>query len=165
MKPTQINSVLWVSEEQRARDLEAIVEAYARRPEIRHAALTILRGKVPGINREKTARVIAQWIRANVPYRLEHGEQIETPGYILRNPKLGADCDGHAILMASLARSVGVPTRLHFWRPTGTQHAVHVSSGFHDGREWVNVETTERRPLGWVPSRHEINSGAGWAPP
>tara|TARA_R110002110_G_scaffold107768_3_gene269514 strand:- start:140 stop:628 length:489 start_codon:yes stop_codon:yes gene_type:complete len=151
MTPGKIYRVTWQDDHERREYLSALARRYAELPEIRRAALRALRSAaVDGTDREQTAQAIFYFVRGAVPYRLEYGEQIETPGHILRDPSLGADCDGHSLLVASLLSSVGVPARLAFWADPGGAD-IHVSAQALTRRGWVNLDTTQRQAPGWTP--------------
>ena len=146
---------------ERAHFFELIVYSYARQPEMRRRAQEILRDA--GVKRpdaDKTAAAIFDWVQHNVPYILEAGEQIETPAWVLREGvELGADCDGHAILVATLLESVGIRSDLVYWTAPGQTGATHVSAAYFDGVAWINLDTTQERPLGWAPPGHTYQLG------
>ena len=113
-------------------------------PSMRHLALEATRG------RADKAHAVGEWVQRRIHYTRERGEQLEAPEYTLRMQ--AADCDGHAILVAALLDSIGVPWRLAYWTRPGE---AHVNTQARTGEGWINLETTEPRPMGWTP-------GAAW---
>ncbi len=57
-------------------------------------------------------KALFYFVRDNIAYVSERNEYLETPAEVLVTG--GADCDGHAILLASLLSSIGIPTRFVF---------------------------------------------------
>ena len=144
------------TEKQRAALFDNIVYAYGRQPAIRRKTQEILRDA--GIRRQNNtdiATAVFDYVQQNLPYILEAGEMIETPAYSLRNLSLGADCDGHALLVSALLESVSVPTKLLYWIQPGHTYASHVSAAYWNGSSWINLDTSQNKPMGWTP--------AGWS--
>ncbi len=149
------------TEAERAALLDGIVYAYARQPEIRREAQRILaRAGVRTPDPDQTARAIFGYVQKSFPYVLEAGEAFETPAYSIRNLELGGDCDAHALLIAALLESVGVPAQMVYWRAPGTKFATHVSAAYWNGRHWTNADSTQTHSLGWAPATHTYKMGA-----
>jgi hypothetical protein len=107
---------------------------------MRHVALEASRGR-----RDK-AHAIGEWVQSRIHYAREAGEQLEAPEYTLRMQ--AADCDGHAMLVAALLESIAVPWRFVYWTKAGE---AHINTQARTGEGWINLETTEARPMGWAP--------------
>lgn len=98
------------------------------------------------------AKRIHQYVRDDIRYvkDIRGVETVQTPERTLIN-KAG-DCDDKSVLASALLESIGHPTRL-------------VAIAFHPGKfihvfpevrirgQWIAVETTEPKPLGWKPKR------------
>tara|TARA_Y100001938_G_scaffold137827_1_gene202567 strand:+ start:144 stop:632 length:489 start_codon:yes stop_codon:yes gene_type:complete len=148
------HSVTWIDDEHRRLYLKDLSGRFAALPEVRHYTLKVLRSAgVPSGDTDLAIQAVFNWVKRMVPYRHEYGEQIETPVYLLKNPTLGADCDGHAVLICSMLSSVGIPCRLSFWY-AGAGPDVHVSAQAQSGLYWLNMDTTQNRPMGWKPARY-----------
>ena len=160
--PTKILPLDWRSHKERAQDLNILVDAYSRQPQIRHRTLEILKGAgVRRPDRTRTARAVFDYVQKTLPYHLESIEQIETPAHTLRNISLGADCDGHALLVATLLESVNIPAELVYWTPPAGKHPVHISAAFWTGTHWENLDTTQEEPMGWTPVGYTYTRSTG----
>lgn len=118
------------------------------------------------------ANALFNWVRDNIRYtRDPHGmELIECP-YLILERKAG-DCDGHAILLASLAQAVGIPARFKtvLTDLDKSESEKYVMIGELPNRynhiyaqlylynpetlkyEWYSADTTEEKSyLGWDP--------------
>jgi len=88
-------------------------------------------------------------VRDNIRYvRDVYGvETLTAPGKTLAL-RLG-DCDDQSVLLATLLESVGYPTRfvVAAYQDAGQLEHVYVQT-FAAGR-WIDLDPTERRPLGW----------------
>ncbi len=96
------------------------------------------------------ARAIWDFVKSNIRY-IPDVRGWETVYWPTQTMSQGfGDCDDHSALVASLAESIGIPTRF-------------VAVGFHPGQfqhvfteallgtSWVPLETTEDEPMGWRP--------------
>lgn len=155
------HTVAWQDDEHRRKHLKDLASRYAALPEVRRYTLRVLRAAaVKNTDPIGTIYAVYNYVKTMIPYRHEYGEQIELPLTLLRSPGLGADCDGHALLVATMLASVGIPTRLAFWSAGGTGRDLHVSAQARDMIEWVNLDTTQRQPLGWTPVGYtQTNTG------
>ena len=154
------------TEKQRAALFDGIVYAYGRQPAIRRKTQEILRDAgVTRQNNDAIATAVFDYVQDNLPYILEAGEMIETPAYSLRNMSLGADCDGHALLVSALLESVSVPTKLLYWIQPGHTYASHVSAAYWSGAKWINLDTSQTQPMGWTPPGWSYAGSDGAARP
>jgi len=64
--------------------------------------------------------------------------------------RLVGDCDDKATLLATLLESVGYPTRFIMGAYTGDEYEHVYLQAFAFG-EWINLDATEHKPMGWAP--------------
>lgn len=116
---------------------------------VREKAVEITRD-LPNKDNLSELRALHQWVKDNIRYvRDVRGIETLTTPETLLDIRAG-DCDDHATLLASLAESIGYPTRfVAIGRPlSGYSHVF--SEAFNRG-QWVPMETTESVELGWLP--------------
>lgn len=138
-----------------------VADMYARHPMWREVLALIFR-HVDGNDREATARAAWRFVRHNITFHKELGEQIQTPATTLRR-RIG-DCDDQYTLMRALLRALGFEVRGALLRRDGGE--LHVDVGprrpgraFHiwpqvliDGR-WVDADTVHPAvPFGTSPA-------------
>lgn len=75
-------------------------------------------------------------------------ETVHTPEQVLLAQQ--GDCDDKCILLAALLESIGHPARFVAlgFRSGGFSHVIVQTL---IGKQWVNLDTTEDRPMGWAP--------------
>ncbi len=108
---------------------------------------------------------IYHWVKQNVQYVSDpirpdgHIELFISPVRLVKDHKLGKivgeDCDGHAILITSLYRSIGINSRVVLIdsRGDGLDHAYSEVWSDKLG-EWLSADTTAEYPLGWIVQGH-----------
>lgn len=95
---------------------------------------------VPARDHERAARAIHAWVRDEIRFELEAGEQVLTPARVIR--WLFGDCDDRAGLVAACLESLRIPWRLQMelWADGG-----HIWPEAHVGGRWTPLETSDRR--------------------
>jgi len=93
---------------------------------------------------------LVNWIKNNIRYTrdVRTVETLHTPLELLRRG--AGDCDDQAILLATLAESIGLRTRFVAIGPTKNNYCHVFAEAFIKG-EWIPGETTERWPTGMQP--------------
>lgn len=110
---------------------------------------------------------IHTWVRSNlkyVPDPVRNGQGIEqftSPIRLVREYRegkvIGEDCDSHAMLVAALYQSVGLPSHVALadYSGGGYEHAYAIV--WSDPLSmWLDVDTTTKYPLGWLQPYHKI---------
>lgn len=130
--------------------MRALVRAFRVNPQIRQAATSLI-FTTPERMALSEASAIFDWVQASVRYvrDVHEVETLSTPLVTLQG-RIG-DCDDQVTLLASLLESVGYPTRFVAAGYTEPGYFDHVyMQAFLDG-EWVDMDPTERNPMGWAP--------------
>lgn len=105
-------------------------------PVVKAAATKIAADSCPS-NKECHARAQFGFVRDNFEYVAESDEYIMLPSEMLY--ARGGDCDDHAVLLASLLRAVGIPTRfVHV--PGHVYVSAYIGRQGRDG--WVSLDAT-----------------------
>jgi transglutaminase-like putative cysteine protease len=130
-----------------------LVRRYKWNPEIRTAALKILRGAGVAA-RDKMAEIYAiyKYVRDVVQFRNDVNdiETLQTPVYTLQMN--AGDCDDKVTLLASLLEAVGYKTRF----ATISQNAAGAMSHIYTqvqlpDQSWLNLETVRPVAIGTAP--------------
>ncbi len=90
------------------------------------------------------AKAIFEFVQDNIEYVSEKDEYIEMPDEVLITR--GADCDGTAVLIASLMQSIGIPTRFVFI-PGHVYVQVYLEDAlkkYKSEYHWISVDPTCR---------------------
>ncbi len=121
-----------------------------RSPDVREAALEAARGSERGMNEIDS---VFGWVKANIEFRGEYGETLQTPKMTLY---YGAgDCDDQSTLIAALLNSLGYQTRFQTMALRDSiDDLSHVYVEVYDrqSRQWMPVDTTVARSYpGWEP--------------
>jgi transglutaminase-like putative cysteine protease len=151
---SEINAVpfTWDDHEKRDAALRALAFDAGEKPAIRFFTSEILaKAGTPEKSIYADARTLRAWMRSNVKYQREAGEQIVLPPLLLSRPELGYDCDDQAVALAAMLISVGWQDRVRFnyW---GSPLS-HISVGVLGPQGWKNVDPTENREIGWTPKQ------------
>ncbi len=113
------------------RQLGALKDYYGAQPVIRAAAIRIAGGRINDDNAGNVERV-ADFVRRALVYVKDpvNAELVQTPDVLLaqiaRRGRAFGDCDDHVLLFASLAESLGLPTRIAGVKIPGTDWFNHV---------------------------------------
>jgi hypothetical protein len=115
------------------RELRKVVIDWRGRVWTRETAIGIVRDECPSKQRMCQTMAIAEWVQARIYYVNELPETFQTP---FRTVELGAgDCDDHAVLLAALLESIGIPVDLvamkidGIWRHIFAMAHVRLPSG------------------------------------
>jgi len=145
-----------------------------RHPDVVLLARQITSKTSPGLKKdyEAMADAVFKFAKANVPYRLDPAglEWLQTPVYTLwgdNGKPVPADCDDHAILIASLAMALGLQAAFRTVRGKGGGRWVHVYAviGWTKAGKttWKSADSTQRRStLGWDPPEASANGMKTW---
>jgi transglutaminase-like putative cysteine protease len=151
---TRITAVpfTWDSHPRRDAALRSLAFDAGEKPAIRFFTSEILaKAGTPEKSIYADARTLRAWMRTNVKYQREAGEQIVLPPLLLSRPELGYDCDDQAVALAAMMISIGWQDRVRFnyWgNPLS-----HISVGVLGPQGWKNVDPTEDREIGWTPNQ------------
>lgn len=161
---SEINAVpfTWSDHEKRDAALRALAFDAGEKPAIRFFTSEILaKAGTPEKSIYADARTLRAWMRSNVKYQREAGEQIVLPPLLLSRPELGYDCDDQAVALAAMLISVGWQDRVRFnyW---GSPLS-HISVGVLGPQGWKNVDPTENREIGWTP-KQQLTPGRAIGP-
>jgi len=96
-------------------------------------------------------RAVFEWVRDSVRYvRDPHGlESLAAPHVTLR--RMSGDCDDQVTLLGALLESVGYPTRLVIAAYSTPGVWEHVYLQTYAAGDWVDLDPTEREPMGYAP--------------
>lgn len=129
--------------------MRKIVREYRRNPAIRQKAVELTRG----IKQKDWAAEVAtlfDFVQNRIRYvkDIRQVETMHTPDLILKNQ--AGDCDDKCILLAALLESIGHPTMFVACgkKPGGYSH---VFAKTKIGANWISLDATEPRPMGWTP--------------
>lgn len=150
--PIRSSQFTWKSHERRDHELSSLAFQAGEKPSLRFFTSEILaRAGTPEKSIYADASTLRAWMRTNVKYQREAGEQIVLPPLLLARPELGYDCDDQAVALAAMLISVGWQDRVRFnyW---GSPLS-HISVGVLGPQGWKNADPTEDRKLGWTPQQ------------
>jgi hypothetical protein len=128
------------------------VKRSLRHPAIRSLALTVLtRGNVPQREPRRQVDAFYQWVIDNIRFIKDPlgVELIQRPEVSVKL-KAG-DCDDHSVLIAALSMAVGLPVRFKVIGET-PEDFQHVYAEINVDGEWLPVDTTARRGVGYAPA-------------
>jgi hypothetical protein len=134
--------------------LKRIIEVSQRSlytPELRLLALQVLKaGNVSGRDKIGASGALYGFVKNRIRFVNDPigVETVQEPAVTLR---LGAgDCDDQSVLMAALARSIGIPARFAVIG-ADPDHFRHIYPELHIGGKWLTADTTSPRPFGKAP--------------
>lgn len=118
--------------------------------EIRDLAEAIIAG-IPNKDYDGEIEAIQQWVRDNIRYTRDpyNVETLKTPLELIASRQ--GDCDDQALLVGTLAASIGFPVRYVAIGNNADRAYDHVYCEVKLGTVWVSVETTECVSIGWQP--------------
>ncbi len=165
-----------MGDQQRVRALRELSEEYSNDPRMRWKAAEIVQGAGAGQrDYPAQARALLRWVQHSIYYTHEVGEQLQTPWKTLQ-VKTG-DCDDSALLLAALAKSIGLEYRYVLagrrggkmvrWVEGQSFHKaeffhIYIQLGWPGGgappRYWASAEPTlQGAPLGYDMVQHGVN--------
>lgn len=148
---------------QRVGFLRSVAEEYGRDPLLAQKAGAIVRGAgVAPRDYPGTSRALLAYVQRSIHYVNEQDERIQSPWVTLES-KVG-DCDDMAVLLCSLATSIGIPNRyVLIGRDRRTGRMVRWVEGTpmprawnkpHGGAvDWIHVACALGWPFGAAPSQ------------
>ena len=118
---------------------------------VRNLALSLV-ATLPEKNFMSEVRAIHEYVRDEVRYvkDIEGVETLATPDKTMQ--MMQGDCDGKALLAASLLLAIGHPVRFVAVGDSPDNYS-HVLIETRIANRWIPVETTEPVAVGWYPSR------------
>lgn len=133
-----------------ARLIRDAINKGKRRGEIIQAA-TALIYTTPERDEAHEVRAVFEWVRDSIRYvRDPHGlESLSAAHVTLR--RMSGDCDDQVALLGALLESIGYPVRLviaAYQAPNAWEHVY--AQAFVNGA-WIDLDPTERQPMGWAP--------------
>ena len=149
-----------------ARMMVDLIREGSEEPEVRQLLAQIMRRKKPDGSWAITekddkaeAQAIFDWVRANVRYTSDITD-VETLQRAIRTVEEGiGDCDDQTVLYGALARAAGFPFAVHVIDTTGEGYEhVYGKLGVPKfaATEWLAVDCTENKPLGWEVPPHAV---------
>ncbi len=125
-----------------------MVSDAAHRPGIRQLAIQIVTGAgATGKDQARQAKALFQWVKNNIGY-IADIRNIETIAHPLVTLQSGAgDCDDQAALVAALAESIGIATRLKVVGDHPDRFR-HIFAELFINGQWHPADTTETNRLG-----------------
>lgn len=130
--------------------MRRLVREYRTDAQLRQAATSIV-FLTPERNQLAEVDALFSWVQEHVRYvrDVHEVETLSSPDKTMQG--LVGDCDDQATLLATLLESVGYPTRFVATGYTYPDQLEHVYlQVFVDG-DWIDLDPTERMPLGWAP--------------
>lgn len=137
-----------------------VVRQQAASPTVRARALKISQGTGP-YNGAERARLILEWVRAHLHFIPDPVgvEALTAPALQLRNiavhGETAGDCDDAAVLIATLARSVGLKTRFVAASFLPTRRLHHVWSEAYDGG-WIPLDPFRKETFGQAETARKV---------
>lgn len=127
------------------------VQLYKSNPHIRDLAVKIL-GPINGNQKDYVGQIrsLFEFVQCAIGYvrDIRGVETIQSPLYTLQ---IGSgDCDDKSVLLATLIECIGFPTRFLAmgFKPNTYCHVI--CEVFLSG-EWISLDATENKPMGWKP--------------
>ena len=132
------------------RAMRALVDARKGTPEILQAACSII-WHTPERDELSEVEALHAWVRDTIRYvRDVHALETLTDPVVVMARRVG-DCDDQATLLATLAESVGYPTRFVIGAFAARGAWDHVWLQVFAAGAWIDADATEHQPLGWAP--------------
>jgi hypothetical protein len=128
----------------------------ALHPALRLLAIEIVKGTAPRDDYAQAAAIF-EWVKANIEFRGEYDELIQTP--LVTAQLQAGDCDDHATLMYALLRAIGIQADFVTVAtdPTDPDRQfshVYTSAWIHSRQAWLPLDTTVGASYpGWAPER------------
>jgi len=126
---------------------------------VRETALKIIKAyNVPAKDHVGEIRAMQKWVQANIRYVFDIAgvETLQTPRRVLLEHS--GDCDCSSILLSALLGSIGYSSGVVLLDAKGSRRIDHAQACVKLPRPkkgqpkgWIHLETTQTRPMGWVP--------------
>lgn len=133
----------------------------AENPHIREAALRIV-SQCASKDSACERQMVLEWVKANIAFRNEYGEVIQSPMVTLYDFQAG-DCDDHSTLIAALLMSLGHTVQFSTVATNGAQQDQHVMPMAldHETGQWITLDSTVSASYaGWFPKN--VTRGTAW---
>ena len=132
-------------------NIKRMIDESVLDPKVRELAIEIV-----GQSDDPIASIY-DWVKEKVTYVSDpiDVELITSPIRMVNDyrdgKQLAEDCDGHALFVTALLKSVGINAKVAILdiKGFGWDHAVTVAYSDKLGK-WIFVDTTSEKPLGWV---------------
>lgn len=152
----------YVGTEKTIREMWKLVNTDFKAESLRNIAVEVVRN-VPPKDYFGEADALFRFVKGTIKYQRDpEGAERIADSFVTLQDRVG-DCDDHAILLASMAKSIGLPVRFATLNsrmpddPLVFNH-VYAEIGFddvetgEDGIKWLAADTTEPESyLGWNP--------------
>jgi len=132
-------------------NIRRILGVASHAPEVRRLAIQITS------DREDKITAICDWVKQHIQYVPDPTsiELFVSPIRIVNDyyecKTIGEDCDGHAILVTALYRSIGIDSHVVLIDSAGNGLDHAFSEVWSEKLNcWINVDTTSEYPIGWV---------------
>ena len=132
-------------------NVKRLLEVASHAPEVRRLAIQITS------DREDKITAIYDWVKQHVQYVPDPTsiELFVSPVRIVKDyyecKTIGEDCDGHAILVTALCRSIGINSNVVLIDSLGNGLDHAFSEVWSEKLNcWINVDTTSEYPIGWI---------------
>jgi transglutaminase-like putative cysteine protease len=142
------------------RIMRDVTRAQAALPVVRDAAIAITQGTGP-YNGAERARLILEWVRSHVGFIPDpvQVEALTVPSAHLRairvHGQTSGDCDDGAVLIATLARSVGLQTRFVAASFLPSRRLHHVWAEAFD-RDWIALDPFRAETFGGAETFRKV---------
>lgn len=135
--------------------MRALVNQYKVNPEIIQRAISIVY-LTPPKNEHRELEALFNSVRDNIRYlRDVHNVETLSDPLTTINRKVG-DCDDKSVLLATLAESIGYPSRFVVAGYKPEKNYEHVYLQLWANNQWIDADPTENKPLGWFPPNETI---------
>ena len=138
--------------------MRRIARAESLQPAVRDLAARLVGNCAPLSSVCRASRLF-EWVRARMRYVPDPTgtEAIGTPTYHLRNVaahgSTSGDCDDAAVLLAALARAVGLRARFAVASFLPSRRLHHIYAELHAGGRWWDCDTFRSEQWAAAPSR------------
>ena len=132
--------------------MRSMVTEYRKCPFVRNLTLKIIRQDSMKNHPPLKLRAIWRWVRRNVDYVADvvGVEYIQAPRRLIESG--AGDCDDMTVLIASMAESVGIATRLKAVKLQGRDAFSHVYPVIRYGQYEIAADATVDKSMGWQPT-------------
>jgi len=129
--------------------MRALVNEWRKNLEIRNTAISIIYLQ-PEKDEFAHVNALFEYVRDHIKY-IKDINNVETISAPLKTLQSGiGDCDDQCILLATLAESVGIPSKFILAGYNDNQFE-HVYCSLFANGVWVDCDPTENYHLGWAP--------------
>lgn len=138
--------------EQTLQIMRSMIDEYKSCPFIRDLSLKIIKQASAKNHKLLKLKALWRWVKRNVDYVADVSgvEYIQAPRRLIESG--AGDCDDLAVLIASMAESVGISTKLKAVKLKGRDAFSHVFPVVRYGHYEIAADATVNRSMGWQPT-------------